>query len=151
MENNAKNFGQIVKQLEVEMEKSKKAQTREGQAYLGHIEQLQQKASDLQAELDKKTKALEEYRRELKQFRRVPGIHNFGELSKDGGGSDIIDKTECTYSANPDHQANHRRGSRRPTQMPSKGRELENLGKENGFLFDDGKGGLLPVFYYQKR
>ena len=35
--------------------------------------------------------------------------------------------------------------------MPEKGTELSNLAKENGYIYDDGKGGLLPVFYYQKR
>jgi len=151
MESNAKNFGQVVKQLQGELEKMKRAQGREGQNYLNQIQQLQQKAMELQAALDEKEKAIEGYQEELKRFRRVPGIHNFGEVSKDSAGASIIDKTRCTYSANPDHQKNHRRGGRRPTQMPCKGTELDNLGKENGYLYDDGRGGLLPVFYYHRR
>eukprot|EP00580_Thalassiosira_gravida_P015268 CAMPEP_0201661640 /NCGR_PEP_ID=MMETSP0494-20130426/3942_1 /ASSEMBLY_ACC=CAM_ASM_000839 /TAXON_ID=420259 /ORGANISM="Thalassiosira gravida, Strain GMp14c1" /LENGTH=1605 /DNA_ID=CAMNT_0048139801 /DNA_START=141 /DNA_END=4958 /DNA_ORIENTATION=+ len=151
IESNAKNFGQVVKQLQGELEKSKRAQGRDSQNYLSQIQQLQQTAAELQARLDEKEKSVEEYKQELKQFRRVPGIHNFGEVAKDSGGANIIDKTKCTFSANPDHQTNHRRGNQRPTEMPSKGTELDNLGKENGYLYDDGKGGMLPVFYYQKR
>lgn len=157
VDSNNKNFGQIVKQMQAELEKSKRAQGREGENYLSQIQQLQQKAQELEAALNQKTRSLEEYKQELKHFRRVPGIHNFGEVSKQDGSdaksdAKIIDKTKCTYSANPDHHyPNHRRGGRRPTQMPIKGTELDNLGKENGYLYDDGRGGLLPVFYYHKR
>jgi hypothetical protein len=35
--------------------------------------------------------------------------------------------------------------------MPIKGEELKNLARENGYLYDDGKGELLPVFYYHKK
>jgi len=156
IENSNKSFAHIVKKMQGELEKSKKAQDKNTQGYRSQIDQLQQHAQELEAQLDARTQLLEEYKQELTCFRRVPGIHNFGEVSnQDGTGasdSRIIDKTKCTYSANPDHHyPNHRRGSRRPTQMPSKGTEFGNLGKENGFLYDDSKGGLLPVFYYHKR
>ncbi|KAL7542059.1 hypothetical protein ACHAXR_011492 [Thalassiosira sp. AJA248-18] len=119
---------------------------------LSQIEQLQMKTAQLEAELKNKTKGMEEYKQELKQFYRVPGIHTFGVVSQDNERhANIIDKTSCTYSANPDHQINHRRGKKRPTQMPSKGSELKNLGKENGYIYDDGKGNFLPVYYYRKR
>ena len=108
---------------------------------------LQNKVADLADRLAEKAFALEEYKQELKNFRRVPGIHTFGVCK-----GDIIDKTTCTYSANPDHHSpNHRRGNRRPTQMPVMVAEMDNLGKENGYIYDDGKGELLPVFYYESR
>jgi hypothetical protein len=142
--------GDFVKNVETELEKATEKQRQECNDYLIQIEQLHQKAADLEEQLDQRTKALEEYRQELKNFRRVPGIHNFGEVCKDD--PKIIDKTKCTYSANPDHHFPlHRRGNNRPTQMPSKGEELKNLARENGYLFDDGKGELLPVFYYHKK
>jgi hypothetical protein len=135
---------------QAELENSKQAQERETNDYRNQLLQLQRKATELAKQLTEKTIALEEYKEELKNFRRVPGIHNFGEVSKID--PKIIDKTTCTYSANPDHHfPNHRRGDRRPTQMPSKGTELDNLGKENGYLYEDGKGELLPVFYYSKK
>ncbi|KAL7541508.1 hypothetical protein ACHAXR_010989, partial [Thalassiosira sp. AJA248-18] len=150
MEDCVKGFAKVVKELQGELKKAKSAQGKESVELLNQMEQLQLKAAQLEAELDQKTKAVEEYKHELKQFRRVPGIHNFGEVSRDD--ATIINKTRCTYSANPDHHyPNHRRGNKRPTQMPSKGSELENLAKENGYVYDDGKGELLPVFYYQKR
>jgi hypothetical protein len=111
---------------------------------------LQNTVSDLADRLAEKAFALEEYKQELKNFRRVPGIHTFGEVCK--GDPKIIDKTTCTYSANPDHHSpNHRRGNRRPTQMPVMVAEMDNLGKENGYIYDDGEGELLPVFYYDSR
>eukprot|EP00578_Thalassiosira_sp_NH16_P022717 CAMPEP_0181098174 /NCGR_PEP_ID=MMETSP1071-20121207/11975_1 /TAXON_ID=35127 /ORGANISM="Thalassiosira sp., Strain NH16" /LENGTH=1525 /DNA_ID=CAMNT_0023180731 /DNA_START=80 /DNA_END=4657 /DNA_ORIENTATION=+ len=150
LENNAKSFGHIVKELQAELEKSNKSRVNESREYLTQIEQLQHKAAELEAQLDRKAKDLEEYKQELRHFRRVPGIHSFGRVSEDDPG--IIDKTTCTYSANPDHHyPNHRRGNRRPTQMPDKGKDIENLGKENGYVYDDGKGGLLPVYYYHKK
>jgi predicted RNase H-like nuclease (RuvC/YqgF family) len=128
-----------VESLQAKLENSNQAQEKERKDYHNQLLQLQRKTAELAKQLTEKTIALEEYKEELKNFRRVPGIHNFG------------DKTTCTYSANPDHHyPNHRRGKRRPTQMPSKGIELDNLGKENGYLYEDGKGGLLPVFYYSK-
>jgi len=156
IENSNKNFAHIVKQMQTELEKSKKVHEKNTKGFLSQIEQLAAHAKELEAQLERKTQLLEGYKQELTCFRRVPGIHNFGEVANlDGSGANdavIIDKTKCTYSANPDHHyPNHRRGNRPPTQMPSKGTEFENLGKENGYLFDDTKGGLLPVFYYHKR
>jgi hypothetical protein len=138
-----------MERLQAKLENSYQAQERERKDYHSQLFQLQSKTAELAKQLTEKTIALEEYKEELENFHRVPGIHNFGEVSKFD--TTIIDKTKCTYSANPDHHyPNHRRGKRRPTQMPSKGIELDNLGKENGYLYEDGKGGLLPVFYYQK-
>ena len=138
-----------LKQATKELAKAKDALGNESEGYVSQIEQLQSRTQELEAELEQKTKALEEYKQELMQFRRVPGIHNFGEVSKEGDAK-IIDKTKCTYSANPDHNyPYHRRGNKRPTQMPSLGSEMDNLGKENGYLYDDGHGELLPVFYYR--
>ncbi|KAL3763845.1 hypothetical protein ACHAW5_006263 [Stephanodiscus triporus] len=135
---------------QAELENSKLAQEREINDYRNQLLQLQRKAAELAKQLTEKTIAMEEYKEELKNFRRVPGIHNFGEVSTID--PKIIDKTTCTYSANPDHHfPNHRRGDRRPTQMPIKGTELDNLGKENGYLYEDGKGELLPVFYYRRK
>ena len=149
-EDNAKNYGRVVKDLQVELKQAKAEQGKEVDDVLGQVEELQTKAAQLEEELEEKTKALEEYKRELGYFRRVPGIHNFGEVSKDG--SNIIDKTRCTYSANPDHHyPNHRRGKHRPTQMPKKAPEVDSLAKENGYLYDDGHGELLPVYYYQRK
>ena len=116
-----KKFPQIVKQMQAELEKSKRAQGREGENYLSQIQQLQRKAQELEAALNQKTKSLEAYKQELKHFRCVPGIHNFGEVSKQDGSdaknnAKIIDKTESRCSANPDHHyPNHRRGCHRPT------------------------------------
>ena len=142
--------GSFVKNVESELERATAKQRRECNDYLIQIQQLHQKAAELEEQLNRKTKDLEEYKQELKNFRRVPGIHNFGEVCKDD--PKIIDKTKCTYSANPDHHYPlHRRGNNRPTQMPSKGEELKNLARENGYLYDDGKGELLPVFYYHKK
>ena len=133
-----------------ELKSFKQAQERERHDHRNQLLQLQHKANDLAKQLSDKTIALEEYKDELKNFRRVPGIHNFGEVSRVD--PKIIDKTTCTYSANRDHHyPNHRRGNRRPTHMPNKGTEFDNLGKENGYLYEDGKGGLFPVFYYNKK
>jgi len=155
LENNAKSFGVVVKELQLELKKARGAQDSQAQEYQKQFCELQRKAWELEAELAGKTRAMEEYKQELKKFRRVPGIHNFGEVSKDSdskSGKMIIDKTKCTYSANPDHHyPNHRRGSKRPTQMPNKGSEFDNLGKENGYVYADDKGDLLPVFYYRRR
>ena len=142
--------GEFVKNVETELEKATEKQRQECNDYLIQIEHLHQKAAELEEQLNEKTMALEEYKQELKNFRRVPGIHNFGEVCKDD--PKIIDKTKCTYSANPDHHYPlHRRGNSRPTQMPMKGEELKNLARENGYVYDDGKGELLPVFYYHKK
>lgn len=150
MENDAKSFGRVVRELQAELKKSKEAQGSVSEGYLNQIQQLQRKAMELETQLEQKTRALEEYQQELMNFHRVPGIHSFGQVSRDD--PKIIDKTKCTYSANPEHHyPNHRRGNRPPTQMPDKGMELVNLAKENGYIYDDGKGGLLPVFYYQRR
>ncbi len=139
----------VVESLQAKLENNNQAQEKERIDYRNQLLLLQRKTAELAKQLTEKTIALEEYKEELKNFRRVPGIHNFGEVSRFD--PTIIDKTACTYSANPDHHyPNHRRGKRRPTQMPSKGIELENLGKENGYLYEDGKGGLFPVFYYKR-
>ena len=150
MENESKSYGHIVKGLQDELATSNKAQGKGNEELYKQIRDLAVKASELEKQLEEKTKDLEDYKSDLRQFRRVPGIHNFGEVSQTD--PKIMDKTKCTYSANPDHHyPHHRRGNRRPTAMPEKGKELDNLAKENGYLFDDGKGELLPVFYYQKR
>ena len=154
IENSNKNFAHIVKQMQAELEKSKKVQDRNTEDYRSQIEQLQQRTEELEAQLESNAQLLNTYKQELTCFRRVPGIHNFGEVLNQGGrgaNTSIIDKTKCTYSANPDHHyPNHRRGNRPPTQMPKMGTEFGNLGKENGYLYDD-NGTLLPVFYYQRR
>lgn len=112
---------------------------------------LQKTVADLADQLTEKAFALDECKQALKCFRRVPGIHTFGEVCK-GDPNIIVDKTTCTYSANPDHHSpNHRRGNRRPTQMPVMVAEMDNLVKENGYIYDDGEGELLPVFYYDSR
>jgi hypothetical protein len=131
----------------VELENSMQVKERHLNEQIFH---LQNTVADLADQLTEKSFTLEEYKQELKNFRRVPGIHTFGEVCK--GDAKIIDKTTCTYSANPDHHSpNHRRGNRRPTQMPVMVAEMENLGKENGYIYDDGEGQLLPVFYYDSR
>lgn len=156
VERSNENVALVVKQMQLELEKSKMAEDRQTKDNQSQIEQLQQRAEELEAQLDSKAQLLEELKQELTCFHRVPGIHNFGEVVNQDGNSassaKIIDKTKCTYSANPDHHyPKHRRGSRRPTQMPSKGSEFGNLGKENGYLYDDSKGELLPMFYYHGR
>ena len=114
---------------------------------LQEIENLRKKAAELEAEVKKKSKALDKYKQELKRFRRVPGIHSFGSISKKD--PTIIDKTTCTFSANPEHHyPNHMRGNRPPSQMPTLSSEFSNLGKQNGYVYNDGHGALLPVFYY---
>ena len=134
----------IIRSLRSELDEAKKQSSSDTQQ---EIETLRKKAAELEAEVKKKSKALEEYRQELKRFRRVPGIHSFGSISKKD--PTIIDKTTCTYSANPDHHyPNHRRGNRPPTQMPTLSSEFGNLGKQNGYVYNDGHGALLPVFYY---
>lgn len=141
-------FGGVIGELRDELVHTKSKQQEEVEDYRKQIEDLKLKALEFEAELEQRTKALEEYKKELTRFRRVPGIHNFGEVSK--ADSSLIDKTKCTYSANPDHHyPNHRRGSRPPTQMPRLVAEFGNLGKENGYVYNDGHGQLLPVFYYQ--
>ena len=128
----------------VELENSMQVNERHLNEQIFHLHNM---VADLADRLTEKAFALEEYKQELKNFRRVPGIHTFGVCK-----GDIIDKTTCTYSANPDHHSpNHRRGNRRPTQMPVMVAEMDNLGKENGYIYDDGKGELLPVFYYESR
>jgi hypothetical protein len=137
----------IIQSLRDELEKSKKEQTHYKDKAQTDLEELRKRVSQLEAELNKKTDALVGYRQELKNFRRVPGIHNFGSISKHE--PTIIDKTMCTYSANPDHHyPNHRRGNRPPSQMPHLASEFDNLGRENGYVYNDGHGKLLPVFYY---
>ena len=102
---------------------------------------------EMEAELELQKQKAEAYKQELKRFRRVPGIHNFGEVCRKD--PTVVDKTKCTYSGNPDHNYPlHRRGDRPPTQMPGMTAEFQNLAKENGYIYDDGHGGLLPVFYY---
>jgi hypothetical protein len=131
----------------VGLDQSKKQLTLEKDTAQKELDELRQKAAELEAEVKKKTKALEQYKHELKLFRRVPGIHNFGTISKKE--PKLIDKTMCTYSANPDHHfPNHRRGNKPPSQMPKLASEFDNLGKQNGYVYDDGHGELLPVFYY---
>ena len=150
MEDGAKGFAKVVKELQHEVKLAKASQGKDSAELLNQIQQLQTQARLLQEQLDMKTRTAEEYKQELKSFRRVPGIHNFGEVSRDD--PTIVNKTKCTYSANPEHHyPNHRRGKRRPTQMPSKASELENLAKENGYIYNDEKGELLPVFYYRKQ
>jgi hypothetical protein len=144
---NDDNNAAIIESLRAELEQSKKAERTHSNSILRELEELRQKATQLEVELSEKTIAVEGYQQELKKFRRVPGIHNFGSISKRE--PTIIDKTMCTYSANPDHHyPNHRRGNRPPTQMPQLASEFDNLGRENGYVYNDGQGELLPVFYY---
>ncbi|KAL7504535.1 hypothetical protein ACHAXN_002171 [Cyclotella atomus] len=137
----------IIGSLRAELDESKKQLSTEKDKTVKELEELRQKVADLEAEVKKKSKSLEQYKHELKRFRRVPGIHSFGSVSKNE--PTIIDKTMCTYSANPSHHyPNHRRGNKPPTQMPQLASEFQNLGRENGYLYNDGHGELLPVFYY---
>jgi hypothetical protein len=137
----------VIGSLRAELDQSKKQLSSEKDKTQKELKELQQKAAELEAEVKKKSKALEQYKHELKRFKRVPGIHNFGSISKKG--PTIIDKTMCTYSANPSHHyPNHRRGNKPPTQMPQLASEFQNLGRENGYVYNDGHGELLPVFYY---
>jgi chemotaxis protein histidine kinase CheA len=140
-----RSFDLIVRELQNDLNDSEKKQNK--QSLQNHLKELEKKTRELETELETQKKIAEAYKQELKRFRRVPGIHNFGEVStKD---PKIIDKTRCTYSANPEHHfPYHRRGDRPPTQMPSMTAEFENLAKENGYIYDDGHGDLLPVFYY---
>ncbi|KAL3803217.1 hypothetical protein HJC23_003492 [Cyclotella cryptica] len=144
---NYDNHAVVMDSVKAEPEHARKRQTRESNRTQTELEELQQKAFKLEAELQQKSATLEEYKLELKKFRRVPGIHNFGSISKKE--PTVIDKTTCTYSANPDHHFPlHRRGSKPPTQMPKLATEFENLGRENGYIYNDGHGELLPVYYY---
>mmetsp|Transcript_29906 Transcript_29906/g.58110 ORF Transcript_29906/g.58110 Transcript_29906/m.58110 type:complete len:1495 (-) Transcript_29906:54-4538(-) len=143
-------YDEMVIALQTELAKAKSQRDEESKSHMKEVEDLQMKALELEAELDKQKRITEEYKQELKRFRRVPGIHNFGEVSQSD--RSIIDKTKCTYSANPEHHYPlHRRGKRPPTQMPRMGVEFENLGRENGYIYDDGNGERLPVFYYQDK
>ena len=138
-----KSFDKIVKDLK--NQQSGKNQDKE--SLKKYLEEVETKVMELQAELETQKEKAESYKQELKRFRRVPGIHNFGEVSSKD--PKIVDKTKCTYSANPEHHFPlHRRGDRPPTQMPRMTMEFENLAKENGYIYDDGHGDLLPVFYY---
>ncbi|KAL7457435.1 hypothetical protein ACHAWC_008974 [Mediolabrus comicus] len=138
-----KSFDKIVKDLK--NQHSGKNQDKE--SLKKYLEEVETKVVELQAELEAQKERAESYKQELKRFRRVPGIHNFGEVSSKD--PKIVDKTKCTYSANPEHHFPlHRRGDRPPTQMPRMTMEFENLAKENGYIYDDGHGDLLPVFYY---
>jgi len=138
-----KSFDKIVKDLK--NQQSGKNQDKE--SLKKYLEEVETKVVELQAELEAQKERADSYKQELKRFRRVPGIHNFGEVSSKD--PKIVDKTKCTYSANPEHHFPlHRRGDRPPTQMPRMTMEFENLAKENGYIYDDGHGDLLPVFYY---
>ena len=138
-----KSFDKIVRDLK--NQQSGKNQDKESLKEL--LEEVETKVVELQAELEAQKERAESYKQELKRFRRVPGIHTFGEVSSND--PKIVDKTKCTYSANPEHHYPlHRRGDRPPTQMPRMTMEFENLAKENGYIYDDGHGDLLPVFYY---
>ena len=149
-DNEAKSIEHIAKSMQDEIEEAQRVNKKEHEEYRKKIEELEEKAKEMEAQLEEKTNECEEYKLDLRQFRRVPGIHNFGEVSRVD--PTIVDKTTCTYSANPDHHyPYHRRGNRRPTEMPLKSTELGNLAKENGYIYDDGNGELLPVFYYQKK
>jgi hypothetical protein len=140
-----KSFDLIVRDLQSDLKESEK--NKDKQSLKKHINMLEGKVLEMEAELEIQKKEAEAYKQELKRFRRVPGIHNFGEVCKKD--PNVVDKTKCTYSANPDHHYPlHRRGDRPPTQMPTMMVEFENLAKENGYVYDDGHGELLPVFYY---
>lgn len=131
----------------IALNETQKRLTSENDQVQKELNELRAKAAELELELKKKSKAIEQYQQELKLFRRVPGIHNFGTISKKD--PKLIDKTLCTYSANPDHHfPNHRRGNKPPTHMPQLASEFDNLGKQNGYVYNDGHGELLPVFYY---
>jgi len=135
----------IVRDLQNGLKESEKNQDK--QTLKKHLDKIEAQMLEMEAELELQKKKAEAYKQELKRFRRVPGIHNFGEVCKKD--STVVDKTKCTYSGNPDHHFPlHRRGDRPPTQMPSMTTEFQNLAKENGYIYDDGHGGLLPVFYY---
>ena len=142
-----KSYDGIVSELQSNLKETEKNQNK--QALKKHLDELETKMLEMEAELDLQKKKADEYKQELKRFRRVPGIHNFGEVCKKD--PTVVDKTKCTYSGNPDHHyPNHRRGDRPPTQMPGMTAEFQNLAKQNGYIYDDGHGNLLPVFYYVK-
>ena len=141
-----KSFDLIATELQNDLKESEKKKDK--QSLKIHLDQLEAKMFEMEAELELQKKKAEAYKQELKRFRRVPGIHNFGEVSKKD--PNVVDKTKCTYSGNPDHHYPlHRRGEKPPTQMPSMTSEFENLAKKNGYIFDDGHGDLLPVFFYK--
>jgi len=150
-DSNTAAYEQKMRDMRVELDKAKRSQGSEVADMRAEIEHLQMRAIKLKSELEQKTRVLEEHKRELKCFRRVPGIHNFGKITTTTDPK-VIDKTSCTYSANPEHHfPNHRRGNRPPTQMPLMVDEYNNLGKQNGYIYDDGRGELLPVFFYARR
>ncbi|KAL7464350.1 hypothetical protein ACHAXS_004686 [Conticribra weissflogii] len=150
LKKNSAIYDEMVTALQTELAMAKSQRDEENASHKKQVEDLEMKALELEAELDNQKRIMEEYKQELRRFRRVPGIHNFGEVSQSD--RSIIDKTKCTYSANPEHHYPlHRRGKRPPTQMPRLGSEFENLGRENGYIYDDGNGERLPVFYYQER
>ena len=135
----------IVRELQNDLRESEKNKNK--QNLKTHLDKIEAKMLEMEAELELQKQKAEAYKQELKRFRRVPGIHNFGEVCKKD--PTVVDKTKCTYSGNPDHHYPlHRRGDRPPTQMPGMTAEFQNLAKENGYIYDDGHGGLLPVFYY---
>ena len=135
----------IVRDLQNKLRESEKNEDKK--SLEKHLDKLEATMLEMEAELELQKKKAEAYKQELQRFRRVPGIHNFGEVCKKD--PTVVDKTKCTYSGNPDHHYPlHRRGDRPPTQMPSMTAEFQNLAKENGYIYDDGHGDLLPVFYY---
>mmetsp|Transcript_1873 Transcript_1873/g.4085 ORF Transcript_1873/g.4085 Transcript_1873/m.4085 type:complete len:1373 (-) Transcript_1873:163-4281(-) len=135
----------IVRELQNDLRESEKNKNK--QNLKTHLDKIEAKMLEMEAELELQKQKAEAYKQELKRFRRVPGIHNFGEVCKKD--PTVVDKTKCTYSGNPDHHYPlHRRGDRPPTQMPGMTAEFQNLAKENGYIYDDGHGGMLPVFYY---
>ena len=137
----------IIDSLKNELDQAKKQLNAGEKDAEKELDELRQTVAKLETDAKKKSKLLDHYKRELKRFRRVPGIHNFGSISKKD--PTIIDKTTCTYSANPDHHyPNHRRGNKPPTQMPQLAADFDNLGRQNGYVYNDGHGELLPVFYY---
>ena len=150
-DSNTAAFEEKMRDMQADLDKAKSSQGSEVADMRAEIEHLQMRAIKLKSELEQKTRALEEHKQELKSFRRVPGIHNFGQVSTTTNPK-TIDKTSCTYSANPEHHfPNHRRGNRPPTQMPLMVDEYNNLGKQNGYIYDDGRGELLPVYFYARR
>ena len=137
----------VIDSLKFELDQAKKQLNADKKDAEKELDELRQTVAKLEADAKKKSKLLDQYKSELKRFRRVPGIHNFGSISKKD--PTIIDKTTCTYSANPDHHyPNHRRGNKPPSQMPQLAADFDNLGRQNGYVYNDGHGELLPVFYY---
>lgn len=74
MEEGAKGFAKVVKELQAEVKQAKASQGRDDAGLLSQMEQMELRLSQLEGELDQKTKEAEEYKQELKNFHPVPGI-----------------------------------------------------------------------------